>query len=440
MINLLIRYWKSGLFILVIVVSYICFLFTDNLQSGVPAKYLEALYYSVSLFVFGGTDIGHPYGATKFVHFLLWICYFLAPLLTISFVYEIIQDRILNQLKMKWKNHIVICGFGRNGKLVYQLLRTKWARNQRIIVIENNLNNPYTELLTKDRKTWWLRSDFTKKMVLEDARIEDAKSVFITTNHDINNINAMFEIQEMENKNPDLKVFVHIGDLDLQKNMVETLSEEEKYKNVKLFNGYRAVTKLLYEEMIVEEKVLSEEGNIFLIMGFGRFGEMIFTHIMSDSHRTKQDTIYIVTLNHSNYLQRYKYKWGRLEFKGDCKIEDEIEGDMENPEIWYELARKIGHHNKKRIIIFTCQDDDIANLNTAISLKISGPEQFRHSIIYCRMYSDTARALNKILERRITREIERDVILFPMRDELRKAFEHEIFYTRRSYDTKGLAY
>ncbi|MBN1154739.1 NAD-binding protein [candidate division KSB1 bacterium] len=437
MINLINRYWRITLFITVIVTSYACFLFTDNLKSGVPAMYVEALYYSVSLFVFGGIDIGHPYGATKMIHLLLWMCYFVAPLLTVSFVYQIVQDRILNRLKMKWSGHIVICGFGRNGKLIYQLLRHQWARTQKIIVIENDQSNPYTELLTHDRRTWWLRSDFTKQIVLKNARVDKAKSVYITTNHDMNNINAMFEIQEMADRNKNLNLFCHVGDIDLQKNMMETLSEERKYRNVKLFNGYRAVTKFLYEEMIQKSSVLSENGNIFIIMGFGRFGEMIFTHIMNDCHRGKQDSIYIVTLNQNNLLKRHKYKWSREKFVADCKVNDPIIGDMTNPEIWNNLAKKI-NQTKKRIIIFTCQDNDISNLNTAISLKLEGPEQFTHAVIYCRMYSETAHALNKILERRITKQIEKDVILFPMREKLRNAFELELFHIRRESDAKGL--
>ena len=428
MINLINRFWRSSLFIGLVLISYFCFLLTDNLKSGVPAKYVEALYYSISLFVFGGIDIGYPYGANKFVHLVLWICYFLAPLLTVSFVYQIVQDRIVSRLKMKWSGHIVICGFGRNGKLIYQLLRNKWAKNQKIIVIENDPNNPYAVLLTKDRRTWWLKSDFTKQVALENARVDQAKTVFITTNLDLNNINTMFKIQEMQDSNSNLRLYCHVGDINLQKNMSETLAEERKYTHVQLFNGYRAVTKLLYEEMILESGVLSNEGNIFIIMGFGRFGEMIFTHIMNDSDRGKNDSIYIITLNHSNLLNRNKYKWAREKYEAKCKVNEPIIGDMTNPEIWNSLAKKI-RQTRKRIIIFACQDNDIANLNTAISLKLEGPDQFKHSIIYCRMYSETANALNKILERRITREIEKDVIMFPMREKLKNAFELELFKT-----------
>jgi len=51
----------------------------------------------------------------------------------------------------------------------------------------------------------------------------------------------------------------------------------------------------------------------------------------------------------------------------------------------------------------------------------------KQATIFCRMYSHTAGEINEILERRITKSQSRDIVLFPLQEELKEAFRRELF-------------
>jgi len=53
------------------------------------------------------------------------------------------------------------------------------------------------------------------------------------------------------------------------------------------------------------------------------------------------------------------------------------------------------------------------------------------------MYSHTAREINQILEKRITKSQAKDIILFPLQEELKEAFRRELFEEEKR-DTSDL--
>ena len=424
----IVRYWKHLLVILVLFVSWVSFLNTEIITSTGAVKYFQALYYSINLFILGGLDVGFPHAGAKFFVTILWICYFLAPLLTVSFVYQVVQEKIMSRLTPVLKGHTIICGLGRNGKLIYHLVKEYSSKHHKIVLIDKDTNNPYSQMLEKDRATWWIKSDFTKLPVLQKARVNNASRVFITTNLDLANLNAIVEILDVENKADDLKLYCHLGDLTLHKNFSETIFKEKKFAGVNLFNGYHVVTRRLYQNWIVDNEILAPGGNIFAILGFGRFGQMLYYHLISDKNRNPSDEIFIATLKTKSAfdLEKLHYKWFNDQRNEICKIHKPEYMDMNSPALWNKLA-KLDKFSKKQMMIFACSDNDIANLNLAISMKLNGPERLKKATIFCRMYHHTAKEINEILERRITKSQKRDIVLFPLQEELKQAFRGELF-------------
>jgi len=428
MLLFIIRFWKPLLVVIILLTSWISFLNTDMIFVEGIGRYFQSLYYSITLFIVGGIDIGFPRGGSKVFIIILWICYFLAPLLTISFVYQMIQEKILSHLFPLLKGHTIICGLGRNGKLIYHLVKEYSSKRHKVVLIEKDVNNPFSEVLERDRSTWWIKNDFTKLPVLQRARVHTANRVFITTNLDLANLNAMVEILDIAKKVDDFKLYCHLGDLTLHKNFGETIFKERKFAKVNLFNGYQCVTRRLYENCIVKKGYLSSEGNIFVILGFGRFGQMFYSHLISDKNRTKRDEIFIATIKTKSTfdLEKLQYNWSKEKQEDICKVHRPLYIDMNSPALWHKLA-KLDKSLKKQLIIFACSDNDIANLNLAISMKLNGPERLKIATIFCRMYSHTAKEINEILERRITKSQARDIILFPLQEELKEAFRRELF-------------
>jgi hypothetical protein len=295
-------------------------------------------------------------------------------------------------------------------------------------LIEKDANSPYSEVLAKDRATWWIKNDFTRRPVLHKARVHTACRVFLTTNLDLANLNAMVEILDIEKKSDDFKLFCHLGDLNLHKNFGATIFKEQKFADVVLFNGYQCVTRQLYENWIVNKGLLHPAGNIFVILGFGRFGHMLYSHLIADKKRASKDEIFIATIKTKSTfdLEMLAYQWSGKKQKSVCKIHKPEFVDMNSPALWDKLA-KLDKASAKQLFIFACSDNDIQNLNLAISMKLSGPERLKKATIFCRMYTHTAKEINEILERRLTQAQAKDIILFPLQEELKAAFRCELF-------------
>ena len=428
MLSFIIRFWKPILVLVVLLASWISFLNTEMLPDQSLSLFFRSLYYSITLFIVGALDIGFPYGGPRAALITLWICYFLAPLLTISIVYQVIQEKIFSRILPLLKGHTIICGLGRNGKLIYQLVKQYSSKKHKILLIEKDPNNPYSEILAKDRATWWIKNDFTRQPVLQKARVHTANRIFLTTNLDLANLNAMVEILDIENKSDDFKLYCHLGDLNLHKNFGATIFKEQKFADVVLFNGYQSVTRRLYEDRIVEKGLLDPMGNIFVILGFGRFGHMLYSHLICDKKRTAKDEIFIATFKTKSTfdLEMFRYRWSGKKQKESCKIHKPEFVDMNSPALWDKLS-KLDKSSAKQMFIFACSDNDIQNLNLAISMKLNGPERLKQATIFCRMYSHTAKEINEILERRITKSQAKDIVLFPLQDELKQAFRRELF-------------
>ncbi|MBN1561866.1 NAD-binding protein, partial [candidate division KSB1 bacterium] len=175
------RNWKPIILTLVFAVAAAAFLQSDMLRLAAPWNYLQAMYYALSLFFLGGVDIGPPAAPVQWVNVILWICYFVAPLLTFSFIFVLIQEKLLTNLLPWVKNHTIICGAGRNGILIYQLLK-EHSKRGKVVIIEKNKDNAYGDLLEKDPATFWIRKSFLDIPVLQKARLRQARQIYLSTN------------------------------------------------------------------------------------------------------------------------------------------------------------------------------------------------------------------------------------------------------------------
>ncbi len=90
----------------------------DVVSSGILTK----AYYSLSLFVVGGVDLGTPYGGPWLGRALLWSSYFGAPMLA---AWALIEALLRSMAPQSWylrhlKNHLIVSG---DGELAISTLR-----------------------------------------------------------------------------------------------------------------------------------------------------------------------------------------------------------------------------------------------------------------------------------------------------------------------------
>jgi hypothetical protein len=420
-------YWKPILVSMVFLLAFTTFLNSGRVGYEPVGRVLKALYFSISLFILGGLDIGLPDDPSRLITALLWLCYFFAPLMTASFVYDFIQNKLLGRIPRHLSGHTILCGLGRNGHLIYELIRETLPKGHKLVIIEKNETNPYVALVNKDPYAWLIQNDFARMPVLESARIRSAQRIIFSTNLDLENLNAVIEVQSQGLTDPQQAVFCHLGDLEMLDNLKQTLFKEETYRRVRVFNGYQCATRQLYERL-QGEGMFSVSGTVFVLFGYGRFAHMLFMHITTDPQRKSGDEVIIVTEKMaSGYdLNRLQFDWARKEINTPCTIHSPIIQDMHNPEVWAQVDEMLQRHDKP-VLAFVCRDNDVANMDLAISIKLKGPQRLQKATFICRMYAHTVQDLNDMLDHRLTPHQMRDVILFPLQAELKKAFYKEIF-------------
>ena len=104
----------------------------------------------------------------------------------------------MNSAVEKLSDHVIICGYGRNGRQAAQVLK---KHNKRFVVIENNVK--ITKILNHKFQDLVLAGDSTQDEVLLKAGILKAKALITTLPVDADN---MFIVLTARNLNPKLTI------------------------------------------------------------------------------------------------------------------------------------------------------------------------------------------------------------------------------------------
>ncbi len=98
----------------------------------------------------------------------------------------------------KLSGHIVVCGYGRNGKQVCEMIE---ASKQSYVVIESN--HDCLEILRNKPDVLFIEGDATDDNILMDAGIEKAKALITTLPKDTDNVYVVLTAKE---KNPSIHI------------------------------------------------------------------------------------------------------------------------------------------------------------------------------------------------------------------------------------------
>lgn len=100
---------------------------------------------------------------------------------------DVFSNYISNQKVKKLKNHVIICGFGKNGhKACEELLKDKIP----FVVVEKNLNfmKEGLEDFSQNKEIFYIEGDATQDEVLKAAGIERASALITTLPSDADNV------------------------------------------------------------------------------------------------------------------------------------------------------------------------------------------------------------------------------------------------------------
>lgn len=110
----------------------------------------------------------------------------------------------VNKETQKLQNHVIVCGYGRNGRQACEQLR---SGNEKFITIENDPKN--IEIMWEENSVLFIEGDATSDEVLAEAGLERAKALITALPSDAANV---FVVLTARDKNPKLKIISRASD------------------------------------------------------------------------------------------------------------------------------------------------------------------------------------------------------------------------------------
>jgi voltage-gated potassium channel len=110
----------------------------------------------------------------------------------------------VNKEIQKLKDHVIVCGFGRNGRQACEQLR---SGNEKFVAIESNPK--MITSMQEDENILFIEGDATKDEVLLEAGLERAKALITALPSDAANV---FVVLTARDRNPRLKIISRASD------------------------------------------------------------------------------------------------------------------------------------------------------------------------------------------------------------------------------------
>lgn len=141
----------------------------------------------------------------------------------------------------KIKDHVIICGYGRNGKqATIELTEHKIP----LVVVENS--EQVIEKIDSERKLLFFQGDSTHEDVLERVKIQKAKALITTLPNDADNL---FVVLTARGLNPDLKIISRASKEESKRKLKKAGADEVIMPD---YIGGQQMAKLVTQPDIVE--------------------------------------------------------------------------------------------------------------------------------------------------------------------------------------------
>jgi voltage-gated potassium channel len=161
------------------------------------------------------SDAGKIFTAIYIIFNLIFFAYLVSTVAHYIFEGELnrIFRRIMSSREVsKLKNHIVLCGFGRNGRRAAMELSNS---KKRFVIIENE-EISLEKFPDADKKFNFIIGDATQDEVLKMAGIERAKTIITTLPRDSENVFITLTAREL---NPGIKIISRASDENVEKKL-----------------------------------------------------------------------------------------------------------------------------------------------------------------------------------------------------------------------------
>lgn len=337
----------------------------------VNAGFLSHAYYSLSLFVIGGVELGSPTGGSSFSRALLWVAYFGAPILAATTLLDTILHALTPQswqLK-RMKNHIIVVS---SGDLSYSYLRVLRSLDKKtpVVVACRNVDENCAQEFEALFDAHVVRGDVTHEYFLRQLRVHRAKKILLFGDNSLRNYEAASHVLKMIPGCGD-KIVIHCARLRFMRAMATSKVAQQCHT----FNTYHLAAVGLVRNHLLAHFRETTPKDVVILAGFGRFGQTILEELQIHA-KNELDTVAIVDIDAQ---RRVMVAEEQMRFS-DRYTRKLFEGDIAHPEVWRELYEDIHLGERETVVVLgTGREED--NLRTAlwISNRFPGTRIFARS-------------------------------------------------------------
>ena len=323
------------------------------------AGILTHVYYSLGLFVLGGLDLGVPTDGPAGARAVLWLAYFLAPLVTAG----VLVEGALRLLRPGWiqrqalRDHIIVVGVGRLGELFLESLYAV-EKNPRVLLVDTQESQ---RLLAKARTQYgapYVCADIRNVSTLDMLALDRAKGVALLTGDDLVNLEAAWAVLEAE---PKMSIVAHIDDMRMKREMDRLMGDTEGQR-IRAFNMHHMAAERLYEQHLAPRFQKTAALDAVVLVGFGRFGQTMLEHLRREASN-ELERVVVVDRTAKNAVAAFNMQTQETAFPVDV-----VDGDAEDPTVWDQLDALLKDVAHPPVFIFGT-DSDSLNFRLAMLLR-----------------------------------------------------------------------
>jgi voltage-gated potassium channel Kch len=328
-----------------------------------PSDYLANVYYTLSLFVVGGVDLGTPKTGPGWAKALLWTAYIVAPLITASAVVEAAL-RILNPRARRMRrlqDHVIVCGAGRLALLYIKKLR-EYDERVPVVVLERDPTKVRLGELESAYKAIVVIGDIASDEVLDSVAIAHARRVMLLVDDDFGNLDAAARILR---RMPWLRgrVVAHVADLAFMR----AIPAETVEVGFEAYNSLESAAIRLVEERLIARFEATEDRDLVVLAGFGRFGQTVL-HQLQQKASEAFGTVVLLDLEAEANALSFADSPGFGDYPRHV-----IEGHLRHVAVWRQIDGLVAADGGAPVIVVGTGDEG-TNLHTALDLRRRYPE------------------------------------------------------------------
>ncbi len=331
---------------------------------------LTMAYYSLSLFVVGGVDLGIPYGGPVWARGLVWLSYFGSPVLAAWALIE----ALLNALRPQgWQlrrlnEHVVVVGAN---DLTLTFLRKFRDSNPEVpvVVAVRRIDDVEAAEIRESFNAIIVVGDITHAYFLKQLRLHAAQRVFLLGDNSLRAYEAASRIIDLV---PGIgkRLIVHCARLRFMRAMASTRVAKE----CQTFNAYHLAASELVRSQLMAHFHDTKPKDAVVLAGFGRFGQTILEQLQEHALDEMDKAVIIDGDAHRRVLIADE----QMDFDGSYQREL-FEGDISHPELWGRVQATVNLDAEDCVVVLGTGSEE-ENLRTALWIR----ERYPHAKIIAR--------------------------------------------------------